>query len=135
MRFLVDTNVLSEPTKSAPNKQVCEWLTAHEGEIAVDAIVFAELALGVESLAIGRRRRVLQRWLADVQETLTCLAWDAASAMCWARLVTALKAQGRSMSILDSQIAATALARGLTIATRNTQHFRFAGVDLVNPFA
>jgi predicted nucleic acid-binding protein len=70
-----------------------------------------------------------------VAETIDCLPWDADVARRWARLVADLRRKGKPMPLLDSMIAATALTHGLTVATRNTDDFKRAGVKVFDPFA
>ena len=67
-------------------------------------------------------------------QRLHVLDFDTANATAWARLLARLKKKGRAMPVKDSLIAATALAHGLTVATRNTADFRHAGVPVENPF-
>lgn len=134
MTYLVDANVLSEPTRPAPNGKVVEWLSANERNLAVDSIVLGELCLGVLSLPAGRKRARLEQWLEAVMRTLDCLPWEAAAARRWAKLVVDLKRKGRTLPLLDSMIAATALEHGLTVATRSVNHFEPAGVQTVDPF-
>jgi predicted nucleic acid-binding protein len=132
--YLVDANVLSEPTKPAPNRKVVDWLIANERNLAVDSIVLGELCIGVFSLAAGRKRARLEQWFDGVTRTLDCLPWDAAAARRWARLVVELKRKGRVLPLLDTMIAATALEHGFTVATRNVSHFEPTGVKTVDPF-
>jgi predicted nucleic acid-binding protein len=132
--YLVDANVLSEPTKPAPNGKVVDWLSANERNLVVDSIVLGELCIGVFSLPAGRKRARLEEWLEAVTRTLDCLSWDAAAARRWAKLVVELKRKGRALPLLDAMIAATALEHGLTVATRNVSHFEPAGVKAVDPF-
>jgi predicted nucleic acid-binding protein len=134
VRYLVDANVLSEPTKLSPSVRVVEWLKKHEKDLVVDSIVLGELQAGVLALPSGRKRRRLDSWFETVADTIECLPWDAAVSRRWARLVVDLKRRGRAMPLLDSMIAATALEHGLTVATRNVSDFRKSGVAVVNPF-
>lgn len=134
MRYLVDANVLSEPTKQAPDRNALAWLEAHEGELVVDSIVLGELCVGVLTLPAGRRRTRLEQWFATLAETIDCVPWDTAVARRWAALVVELRKKGRTMPLLDGMIAATALAHGMTVATRNTRDFAKAGVGVVDPF-
>ena len=62
MKYLVDANVLSEPTKPAPNLRVIEWLRVHEPDIAVDPFILGELRFGILILPRGRKRTALERW-------------------------------------------------------------------------
>jgi toxin FitB len=135
MTYLIDANVLSEPTRLDPNPGVVDWLSAHEEDFVVDSIILGELCIGVLALPLGRKRAQLERWLAEVVETIDCLPWDAAVSRRWARLVVDLKRKGQPLPLLDGMIAATALAHGLTVVTRNARDFRKAGVKVVDPFA
>jgi predicted nucleic acid-binding protein len=135
VKYLVDANVLSEATKPAPDVRVVEWLRAQEHELAVNPIILGELQYGILLLPSGRRRRRLEQWFAAGVQRLRVLDFDTASAAEWAQLLARLKVLGLSMSVKDSLIAATALTHGLSVATRNTDHFQHANVRLVNPFA
>ena len=135
MTYLVDVNVLSEPTKPTPDVKVVAWLTANEGDFGVDPIILGELRIGIISLAPGRKRSELERWFADVVETVDCLPWDAAASRRWADLVVESRRKGHLLPLLDGMIAATALAYDLTVATRNTRDFQRAGVRVFDPFA
>jgi predicted nucleic acid-binding protein len=132
--FLVDADVLSEPTRPTPNPRAVEWLRANEASIAVDAIVLGELRVGVLSLPAGSRRSRLERWLDEVVHALRCLPWDAEVSRRWSRLVVDLRRSGRTMPLLDSMIAATALHHDLVLATRNERDFSAAGLRIVDPF-
>jgi toxin FitB len=134
MTYLVDANVLSEPTKPVPNAKVTDWLSANEGNLVVDSIVLGELCIGILALPRGRKRIQLERWFAAVVQTIDCLPWDAAISQRWAKLVVDLKQKGETLPLLDGMIAATALQHELTIATRNTRDFKKAGVKVLDPF-
>lgn len=135
MRYLVDANVLSEPTKASPQPRVVEWLRNNEREITVDPIILGEVLFGVLLLPRGRRRARLERWFDAGVQRLLCLPWEAETGLRWAELLAALRASGRAMPIKDSLIAATALVHGLAIATRNRTDFEKAGLEIVDPFA
>ncbi len=134
MTYLVDANVLSEPTKPEPDARVVEWLRAHERHIAVDPVVLGEIRFGILLLPRGRRRRRLERWFDEGIGRIQCLAWEAAVGLRWAQLLADLRAAGRSMPIKDSLIAATALHYGLVVVTRNHSDFVAAGAEVVDPF-
>ena len=135
MTYLVDANVLSEPTKTAPAPRVVEWLRRNEREIVVDPVILGEVRFGILLLPKGKRRTRLERWFDAGVRRLYCLPWEAETGLRWAELLARLRASGRAMPIKDSLIAATALVHDLAVATRNRSNFERAGVKLVDPFA
>jgi predicted nucleic acid-binding protein len=135
VKYLVDANVLSEATKADPDPTVLEWLKRNEREFAVDPVILGEIRFGILLLPADKRRRRLEEWFDGGVKRIQCLPWEAATGLRWARLLADLRAQGRSMPIKDSLIAATALVHQLTVATRNQDDFEKAGVKIVNPFA
>lgn len=134
MKYLVDANVLSEPTRPAPDAAVVAWLRRHERSLAVDPVILGEIRFGILLLPRGQRRQRLERWFDSGIRRLHCLAWEAETGLRWASLVASLRAGGRAMPIKDSLIAATALTHGMTVATRNETDFEKAGCPVVNPF-
>jgi predicted nucleic acid-binding protein len=134
MTYLVDANVLSEPTKQSADKKVVDWLTTNEASLVVDPIIIGELRIGILALPRGRKREKLEQWLEAVVETIECLPWDATVSRRWAALVIDLKRKGETIPLLDGMIAATALQHDLIVATRNTRDFRKTGVKTLNPF-
>jgi len=135
VKYLVDANVLSEPTKPTPDPRVVAWLRAHEHDIAVDPVILGELRFGILILPRGRKRTSLERWFDAGVGRLQCLPWDAETGLKWAELLAHLRAAGKAMPIKDSLIAATAVVHSLAVATRNRADFVNAGVRIVDPFA
>jgi toxin FitB len=134
VRYLVDANVLSEPTRPTPNANVVDWLRRSEREIAVDPIILGEVRFGILLLPKGRRRSNLERWFEAGVGRLHCLPWEAETGLRWAQLLARLRTAGRAMPIKDSLIATTALVHGLAVVTRNRTDFEKAGVDIIDPF-
>jgi predicted nucleic acid-binding protein len=134
VKYLVDANVLSEPTKPSPDPRVVAWLRVHERDIAVDPIILGELRFGILILPKGKKRTGLERWFETGAGRLQCLPWDADTGLKWAELLAHLRMTGRAMPIKDSLIAATAVVHNLTVATRNRSDFANAGVRVVDPF-
>jgi predicted nucleic acid-binding protein len=135
VKYLVDANVLSEPTKPTSDPRAVAWLRAHEAELAVDPVILGELRFGILILPKGRKRAALQHWFDEGVGRLHCLPWDADTGLRWAELLARLRTTGKAMPIKDSLIAATALVHGLAVATRNRDDFANAGVRVVDPFA
>ena len=134
MKFLVDANVLSEPTRPTPRPAVIAWLRRHERAMAVDPVILGEIRYGILLLPRGRRRARLEQWFDEGVRKLQCLPWEAETGLRWAELLARLRASGRAMPVKDSLIAATALANRLTVATRNVVDFEKAGCPVIDPF-
>jgi predicted nucleic acid-binding protein len=121
--YLVDANVLSEPTRAAPNARVVDWLRRNEPEIVVDPFIVGEIRFGIHLLKTGKRRRRLEQWFDDGIARIECLTWNADTGLCWAKLLADLRAAGKAMPVKDSLIAATALRHSLNVVTRNERDF------------
>ena len=134
MRFLLDTNVLSEPLKPAPNPGIQGNLIRFAGEIAIAAPVWHEALFGLERMPTSRRRRALEAYLHDfVRIRMPILAYDAAAAEWHAAERARLTRVGRVTPYTDSQIAAIAVTNGLELVTINHQDFRgFHDLKLVD---
>jgi predicted nucleic acid-binding protein len=134
VKYLVDANVLSEPTRTAPSAKVAEWLRVNEPELVLDPIILGEVRYGIHLLPAGKRRRNLQKWFDSGVARINCLSWTAIVGLQWAQLLADLRSSGQAMAVKDSMIAATALVHGLIVATRNVQDFKKTGVRIINPF-
>jgi predicted nucleic acid-binding protein len=134
VNYLVDANVLSEPTRPRPDEKVVDWLRRHEREIAIDPIILGELRFGIDLLPSGGRRKRLEAWFESGVGRITCLDWTAETGLRWAKLLAEMRSAGTAMPIKDSLIAASALAHGLTVVTRNVTDFHKANVSVLDPF-
>lgn len=134
MKYLVDASVLSEPTRPKPDAAVVDWLRRQERSMAVDPVILGEIRYGILLLPRGKRRNRLESWFDEGVRGVLCIPWEAETGLRWAELLAVLRSAGRAMPIKDSLIAATALATGLTVVTRNVTDFENAGCDVVNPF-
>lgn len=134
VKFLVDANVLSEPTRASPEPRVIDWLRHNESALVVNPIVLGEIEYGILLLPGGKKRARLHQWFSQGIQRMRSLDLDLRVASAWAALLARLKKKGLAMPIKDSLIAATALVHELTVATRDTADYRNAGVVLVNPF-
>ena len=135
MRCLVDANVLCEATKPNPGPRVIEWLRRNECNLAIDPVILGEVRFGILLLPPRKRRRDLQHWFDEVIAHVHCVPWGTETGSRWADLLAHLPSVGRPMPIKDSLIAATALAHGFQLATRNRRDFAASGVELIDPFA
>jgi predicted nucleic acid-binding protein len=134
LRFVVDTDVVSESAKPRPNPDVIRFLTA-EARMALCAISVFELASGVESAPAGARRVFLEAWLARILgSSIEILPFDRDTALSAARLAQSASRRGKGIDDHDLFIAAAASVRGLAVATHNVSHFRGLGLSIFDPF-
>ena len=137
--ILLDTNVISELSKRAPNAMVSGWLDKNEAEgIWTSAITVAELRAGLADLPDGKRKSDLVQLIGELLERFgrSPVSFDALAAEAYAVLVTSRKKRGRPMEPFDALIAAIALSHGLTLATLNTKDFEgIDGLKLIDPSA
>lgn len=132
--FLVDTNVVSEASKTRPNPQVLAWSARSADATFISAITISEVTKGIHLLPLGSRRSHLAHWLvllSSEELNARILPIDTAVAAEWGRLQARLR---RTLPCADSLLAATARVYGLTVATRNERDFADFGVSIVNPW-
>lgn len=136
--MVLDTNVLSELMRPAPSTSVVDWLDEQDtSELAITSLTAAELRAGVALLPDGQRKAALgQRIESMIIETFAgfILAFDAESSASYAEIVAARTRAGRPISAFDAQIAAVCRQHDAVLATRNTNDFTGAGIELVDPW-
>lgn len=132
IRFLLDTNVLSEPTRPLPDQRVVTRLLEHDGELATAAPAWHELLFGMERLPRSLKRRTLEDYLLrSIRDAIPILPYDQAAAEWHALQRARLAARGRIIPHLDGQIAAVAATRGLLLVTSNRFDFEpFEGLAI-----
>jgi predicted nucleic acid-binding protein len=137
MRYLLDTNILSNITKPVPSPSLAAWMAEQADEdLFISALTVAEIYKGVLEKPPGKKRDRLAAWFSgpDGPQALFAtriLPFDEKTGLIWARLMTSGKAAGRPRSSLDTIIAAIAEANGCVVVTDNGKDF--AGVEVVNP--
>lgn len=136
-RYLLDTNVLSEPVSPKPDPRVLSQIEEHQGQLFTSTVVWHELSFGVERLEPSRRRDILEKYLHDVVlGTVKMVSYDQAAATWHARQRARLAREGRTPAFADGQIAATAATQQMVLVTRNTRQFApFENLTLENWFS
>ena len=133
IRFLLDTNVISELRKTKPHGAVVAWLeTLRAEQIFLSAVTMGELQTGVELTRTlnPAKAREIESFLTSVEMSFAFVPMDAACFREWSRLMAGKPDALRE----DAMIAATAKVRGFTVATRDEKDFKHLGVEIINPF-
>lgn len=135
--ILLDTNVISEAMKPAPDDTVRAWLDEQAAEtLYLSSVTIAELLYGIGALPTGKRKDRLTEALDGVMELFAdrVLPFDIAAARRYADLAVKARAAGKGFPTPDGYIAAIAASRRFAVATRDTSAFDAAGVAVINPF-
>lgn len=134
LKYLLDTNIVSEPLRPKPRKVVLRNLRRHEEEIAISSVVWHELRFGMERLPPSRRRVAIERYLEEVVlTTMPILDYDRAAAEWHASERARLAARGETPPFVDGQIAAIAHVHDLILITFNATDFkRFEGIRVLS---
>lgn len=126
MKFLLDTNVLSEPAKVEPNQNVLQKLSQFSGQFCTAVTVWHELHYGVERMTGSRRKVSLSGYLNSLELAgLVILPYEKNAAEWLAHERARLSKQGVSISFADGEIAAIAFVNQLTLVTRNVSDFAY----------
>jgi toxin FitB len=137
MRYLLDTDIVSNITKPSPAESLVVWMADQaDQDLFIASLTVAEIRRGILELPAGKRRARLETWFAGPEGPQSLfagrvLAFDEKAGLVWARLMADGKAKGRPRSALDTIIAAVADANGCVVVTGNEKDF--VGVEVVNP--
>lgn len=135
--ILLDTNVISEAMKPAPERAVRDWLDAQAAEtLFLSSVTIAELSFGIAALPKGRRKDNLTAALDGLLELFAAriLPFDTAAAQRYGELAAKARIAGRGFPTPDGYIAAIAAALGFVVATRDASPFAAAGLKVINPW-
>lgn len=136
--IILDTNVVSEPLRPAPDARVLSWLDRQAPEaLFLTTIGLAELWAGIETLPASKRRARLHHSITEQIGVLfrgRILPFDVEAARAFGQVYASARAAGNSIEFADCAIASIASARGFAVATRNTRDFRGTGIELLNPW-
>ncbi|QDX81810.1 VapC toxin family PIN domain ribonuclease [Denitratisoma sp. DHT3] len=135
--IVLDTNVISEAMKSSADAGVMAWLNAQAAEtLYLPSIALAEVSFGLAALPSGKRKSALSRVLDDLLELFEgrILPFDIDAARQYGELAAKAKSAGKGFPTPDGYIAAAAVARGFSVATRDIGPFEAAGVPVINPW-
>ncbi len=138
MRYLLDTNVISELISARPNKRVINWIDAIDDRLVfLSVITIGEIRRGIEKLPNSQRKDNLIDWLNEdllIRFDNKILAIDIPVILAWGTLIAELESRGRALPAIDSLIAATARHHGLHLVTRNAEDFEGTSIAVIHPW-
>jgi toxin FitB len=138
MKYLLDTNVISELVTKQPDVRVVEWIDTRDPQsIYLSVITIGEIRKGIEKLPDSQRKATLHAWLADdllIRFSGRILPLDVEVMLTWGILKGRLEHAGNPLPAIDSLIAAQALQYGCSLVTRNTADFKATGITVINPW-
>ncbi|MEJ6487951.1 type II toxin-antitoxin system VapC family toxin [Nostoc punctiforme UO1] len=136
LKFLLDTNILSEPARPIPNANVLHKLDIHKSEVAVSSVVVHELLHGCLRLPESRRREYLRNYIYESVLNLPVFDYDLKAAQWHAQERVRLSQIGKTPAFVDGQIASIAYSNNLFLVTNNISDFEFFnGLSVENWFA
>ncbi len=138
MRFLLDTMVVSEPTKRKQDPNAIRWLSAHDFDCVISILTLGEVERGIAKMALSNRKLQLVSWFTSfadhMESTGRILPVDRALMSFWAEVYNREeKLTQRKPPFMDTLLAATAELHGLTLVTRNEKDFP-ASLPVINPW-
>jgi len=139
LKYLVDTNIVSELIKSDADERVLNYLEAiHSSVLFLSVVTIGEIEFGIEKVKNSKKKAGLRQWLYEellisFQDRIIDI--DSEVMIEWGKLSALSRSRGLTLPIMDSLIAATCLVGEYTLITRNTKDFEnIPGLDLINPF-
>ena len=138
MNYVLDTNGISELISKRPDRKIVEWLDRLDpNTVYLSVITIGEIRKGIEKLPLSKRRGRVKEWLEDdllprfhgriLEITIEVI-------LVWGELVGRLEKEGRSITAIDSLVAAIALQGNYRLVTRNERDFKHSGVTMINPW-
>ena len=138
MKYLLDTCVLSKFVKQTPNKQVLDWIfNTNLFDLFISSLSIGEIWKGISKLPKSKRKEELNIWFnKDILEEYSdrIIPFNKEIAKTWGELNAKSESEGKSLTVIDSLIAATAIHNDLVLVTRNIRDFINTGCELFNPW-
>ena len=137
MRYLLDTNILSNITKPEPSVSLLTWMAEQaDTDLFIASLTVAEIHRGILEKPLGNKRATLEKWFAGTEGPQSLFAgrvlpFDEKAALIWGELMAQGKAAGRPRSALDMIVAAVAQSNGCIVVTDNERDFH--GIEIINP--
>ncbi|QEE43409.1 type II toxin-antitoxin system VapC family toxin (plasmid) [Rhizobium sp. WL3] len=137
MRYLLDTNILSNITKPEPSVSLLTWMAEQaDTDLFIASLTVAEIHRGILEKPLGKKRATLEKWFAGTEGPQSLFAgrvlpFDEKAALIWGELMAQGKAAGRPRSALDTIVAAIAQSNGCIVVTDNERDFH--GIEIINP--
>lgn len=137
MRYLLDTNILSNITKPEPSASLMTWMDEQiDDDLFITSLTIAEIHRGILEKPPGKKRAALETWFGGREGPQSLFAgrilpFDEKAALIWGELMAEGRATGRPRSALDTIVAAIAQSNGCVVVSDNERDFK--GIEMINP--
>ena len=134
--IFLDTNVLSETLRKAPDPGVVAWLVRHDAQLALPTVTIAEIAFGIRKIHPDQRAKRLEEGLSEWRRRFAdrIFGLTEAAALDYGDIMGDAARGGYGMSAPDGMIAAITRVNGGSLATRNRADFSTTGLTLISPW-
>jgi predicted nucleic acid-binding protein len=134
--IFLDTNVISETLRKAPDEAVIAWLVRHDAELALPTVTIAEIAFGIQRIRPDQRAERLESRLSDWRRRFAdrIFGLTEEAALAYGDIMGEATRRGQPMSAPDGMIAAIARVNRGRLATRNVSDFTSTGLELISPW-
>jgi tRNA(fMet)-specific endonuclease VapC len=138
LKYLLDTNIISELISKNPNEKVVKFINdLNVDDVFLSAITIGEIKSGIENVQSNAKKELLSQWLHNdllYKFENRIISIDIEIMLTWGSINHKLKKQGRALPIMDSIIGATCLSKELALITRNEKDFQNLAIKIINPF-
>ena len=139
MKYLLDTNIISEFIAKKPNQKVLDFVTyLDESDVYLSVITIGEIKFGIQKVQNQTKKEQLLLWLEnDLLQRFKgkIVDIDTETMLTWGELNQHLQSIGRVIPIVDSLIASSCVSKDFTLITRNVKDFYNFDLEIINPFS
>jgi tRNA(fMet)-specific endonuclease VapC len=137
LKYLIDTNIISEIISKKPNEKVLKFLLENNDNIFLSVVTIGEINKGIEKLDNSIKKDNLKEWLQSLLSEFEgkILKIDIYTMLIWSDITANLQKKGIQLSIMDGLIASSAIEHNMVLVTRNVKYFEFIdSLEILNPF-
>ncbi len=138
MKYILDTNIISELIAKQANSKVLDFVSSlDQKDVYLSVVTIGEIKSGIENVKSLEKKQKLNRWFEQdllVRFENKIVSIDVETMLIWGKINQKLKSKGKSLPIMDSLIASSCINAGFTLVTRNEKDFQNLDINVINPF-